>query len=176
MPGLFLFDRNEGNNSFLVPVLHVAAAVAHGLDDLVERDAMLVLAAHGHALGVDRLDRAHRVAFDARDLDEAVDQTTGKQPGHANNRKTKEPSRQSARCRQGAGDGRGCGKDRERRHGGENPRIVSSVPHLRPPPTPTRVASDCWQARSGRLSSHQQLGTTKALEPGLSDGRGLLDQ
>lgn len=105
-------------------------------------------------------------------------QRENQQPGHAQfgSCKTKEPSRQSARCRQGAGDGRGCGKDRERRHGGQNPRTVSLVPHLRPHATPTGVASDCWQARSGCLSSHQQLGAAKALEPGLSDGRGLLDQ
>jgi hypothetical protein len=44
--------RLTATRSFLVFVLHVAVGVAHGLDDLVERHAMLAVAAYGHALGV----------------------------------------------------------------------------------------------------------------------------
>ena len=49
---------------FLVLVLHVAAGVAHGLDDLVQADLLGAVAAEGHARGVDGLDRAHGVALD----------------------------------------------------------------------------------------------------------------
>src|SRR5579885_2106370 len=66
-------DGEAAAAGFLVLVLHVAAGVAHGLDHLVETDAMLAVAAHGHALGVDRLDRAHRVALDTGDLHQAAD-------------------------------------------------------------------------------------------------------
>ena len=38
---------------------------------------MLAVAAHGHALGVDRLDRAHRVALDTGDLHQAADRIAG---------------------------------------------------------------------------------------------------
>src|SRR6185295_16541687 len=69
--------RQTPARRFLVFVLHVAAGVAHRLDDLVERHAVLAVAAHRHALRVDRLDRAHRVALDARDLHEAADRIAG---------------------------------------------------------------------------------------------------
>src|SRR5581483_7696926 len=62
---------------FLVLVLHVAAGIAHGLDDLVQRDAVLAVAAHRHALCVDRFHRAHRVAFDAGDLHQPTDRIAG---------------------------------------------------------------------------------------------------
>src|SRR5690349_24907864 len=62
---------------FLVLFLHVAAGVAHRLDDLVERHAMLAVPAQRHARGVDRLHRAHRVALDAGDLHEARDRVAG---------------------------------------------------------------------------------------------------
>src|SRR5690348_5086127 len=62
---------------FLVLVLHVAAGVAHRPDHLVERDAVLAVAARRHALRVDRLDRAHRVALDAWNLHEAADRIAG---------------------------------------------------------------------------------------------------
>ena len=42
-------DRQPAAAGFLVLVLHVAAGVAHGLDDLVQRDLVLAVAAHGHA-------------------------------------------------------------------------------------------------------------------------------
>src|SRR4249919_230875 len=58
---------------FLVLFLHVATGVAHRLDHLVERDAVLAVAAQCHARGIDRLHRAHRVALDAGDLHQAAD-------------------------------------------------------------------------------------------------------
>src|SRR6478735_5134711 len=58
---------------FLVLFLHVATGVAHRLDDLVERHAVLAIPAQGHARSVDRLHRAHRVALDAGNLHEPAD-------------------------------------------------------------------------------------------------------
>src|SRR5690606_41386787 len=52
-------DRKPPARGFLVLVLHVAAGVAHGLDDLVQADLVLAVAAQGHARGIDGLDRAH---------------------------------------------------------------------------------------------------------------------
>src|SRR6185437_14558636 len=69
--------RQAAARRFLVLVLHVAAGVAHGLDDLVERDAVLAVAAHRHALRVDGLDRAHRIALDAWNLHQAADRIAG---------------------------------------------------------------------------------------------------
>src|SRR3546814_6189916 len=60
-------NRQPTARGFLVLVMHVAAGVAHGLDDLVQADLVLAVAAQGHARGVDRLLRAHPVAFGARD-------------------------------------------------------------------------------------------------------------
>src|SRR5690606_34237137 len=70
-------DRRAAAAGFLVLVLHVAAGVAHGADHLVQRDLVLAVAAHGHAHGVDRLDRAHRVALDAGNLHQAADRVAG---------------------------------------------------------------------------------------------------
>src|SRR5690606_25568983 len=74
------FDDVDGQaaaRGFLVLVAHVAAGVAHGLDDLVEADLVLAVAAHRHARGVDCLHRPHGVAFDARDLHQAADRVAG---------------------------------------------------------------------------------------------------
>src|SRR5690348_5648767 len=62
---------------FLVLVLHVTAGVAHGLDDLVERDAVLAVAAHRHPLRIDRLHRPHRIALDAGNLHQPADGIAG---------------------------------------------------------------------------------------------------
>src|SRR5690606_16350308 len=70
-------DRKAPAGGFLVLVLHVAAGVAHGLDDLVQADLVFSVAAQGHARGIDGLDRAHGVALDARDLDQAPDRVAG---------------------------------------------------------------------------------------------------
>src|SRR6185312_14659290 len=70
-------DRQTAAAGFLVLVLHVAAGVAHGLDDLVEADAVLAVALQRHATGVDGFHRAHRVAFDAGDLHQAADRVAG---------------------------------------------------------------------------------------------------
>src|SRR3546814_18919553 len=69
--------RQAAARGFLVLVLHVAAGVAHGLDDLVQAALVLAVAAQGPARCVDRLHRAHRVAFDARDLPPAPARGTG---------------------------------------------------------------------------------------------------
>src|SRR5690554_5178765 len=69
--------RQAAARGFLVLVLHVAAGVAHGPDDLVEADLVLAVAAEGHARGVDGLDRAHGVALDAGDLDQPADGVAG---------------------------------------------------------------------------------------------------
>src|SRR5690348_17699547 len=69
--------RESAATGFLVLVLHVAAGVAHGLDDLVERHAVFAVALHRHALGVDGLDRTHGVALDAGDLHQATDRVAG---------------------------------------------------------------------------------------------------
>src|SRR5690606_27267450 len=69
--------RQPAARGFLVLVLHVAAGVAHGLDDLVERHLVLAVAAQRHARGVDRLHRAHRVALDAGDLHQPADRVAG---------------------------------------------------------------------------------------------------
>ena len=61
----------------LLLALHVGAGLAHGLDDLVERDLVRAVAAQRHARGVDRLDGAHGVALDARDLHQAADRVAG---------------------------------------------------------------------------------------------------
>src|SRR5690606_18470579 len=69
--------RQAAAAGFLVLVLHVVAGLAHGLDDLVEGDLVGPVAAHGHAAGVDRLDRAHGVALDAGDLHQPADRVAG---------------------------------------------------------------------------------------------------
>src|SRR5690606_19946238 len=70
-------DRQAPARGFLVLVLHVPAGVAHGLDDLVQADLVLAVAAQGHARGIDGLDRAHGVALDAGDLHQAPDRVAG---------------------------------------------------------------------------------------------------
>src|SRR5690606_27701567 len=70
--------RHSAARGCLVLVAYVAAGVAHGLDGLVEDDLVLAVAAHRHAHGVDRLHRAHGVAFDARDLHQAADRVVGR--------------------------------------------------------------------------------------------------
>src|SRR4051812_23119351 len=57
----------------LVLAPHVGAGPPHRLDDLVERDLVRAIALECEPRGVDRLDGAHRVALDARDLDEPAD-------------------------------------------------------------------------------------------------------
>src|SRR5207342_27612 len=77
---LLAFDHVHGESAargFLVLLLHVAPGVAHGLDDLVERNPVLAVAAQGHARGIDRLHRAHRVALDAGNLHQAADRIAG---------------------------------------------------------------------------------------------------
>src|SRR5690606_26845952 len=81
-PGAFVsalddVDGEAAARGFLVLVAHVPAGVAHGLDDLVQRHLVLAVAAHGHAGGIDGLDRAHRVALDAGDLHRAADRVAG---------------------------------------------------------------------------------------------------
>src|SRR3712207_2576143 len=61
----------------LVLVLHVRTGLAHRLDGLVQRDVMPAVPAHGHPRRGDRLDRTHRVALDAGDLDEPPDGVAG---------------------------------------------------------------------------------------------------
>src|SRR5690606_28049180 len=70
--------RQSAAAGFLVLVLHVVAGLAHGLDDLVEGDLVGPVAAHRHAAGVDRLDRAHGVALDAGDLHRPGDRVAGR--------------------------------------------------------------------------------------------------
>src|SRR3546814_4302256 len=70
-------DRQAPARGFLVFVLHVAAGVAHGLDDLVQAHLVLAVAAQGHARGIDGLDRAHGVALDAGNLAQAADRVAG---------------------------------------------------------------------------------------------------
>src|SRR4029079_19343245 len=74
------FDDVDGETAagrLLVFVLHVRAGGAHGADHLVERHEMLAAALEGHAGGVDGLDRSHRVALDAGDLDGPPDRAAG---------------------------------------------------------------------------------------------------
>src|SRR5438105_15401928 len=52
-------DRQTAARGFLVLRAHVGAGVAHGADDLVERDLVRAVADQREARGVDRLDRAH---------------------------------------------------------------------------------------------------------------------
>ena len=61
----------------LVAVVHVAAGGAQCLDRLVEGDEMGAVAVEGEPGGVDRFDRRHRVALDARHLHEPTDRVTG---------------------------------------------------------------------------------------------------
>src|SRR5580765_4640547 len=70
-------DGQAAAGRLLVFVLHVGAGGAHRADDLVERHEMLAAALQGHARGVDGLDRRHRVALDAGNLDEATDRIAG---------------------------------------------------------------------------------------------------
>src|SRR5258708_31746037 len=73
-------DDVEGETAagrLLVFVLHVRTGVAHGADDLVERHEVLAAALQRHARGVDGLDRGHRVALDAGNLDEPPDRIAG---------------------------------------------------------------------------------------------------
>src|SRR5690606_27041485 len=55
----------------------LGAGLAHGADDLVQRDKVPAIAAQGHACSVDDLYRAHGVALDAGHLDQAVDRVAG---------------------------------------------------------------------------------------------------
>src|SRR3546814_8343112 len=61
-------DRQPALRRFLIFVAHVAARLEHRRDHRVEADDMRAVADHRDAARVDRLDRAHRVALDARDL------------------------------------------------------------------------------------------------------------
>src|SRR5678816_3436095 len=54
----------------LVLAAHVCARAPHGLDDLVERDLVRAIALQREPRRVDCLDRAHRIALDARHLHE----------------------------------------------------------------------------------------------------------
>src|SRR5918999_23456 len=72
-PGDSAFDdveRETTAGGLLVLVLHVRPGFAHRLDRLVEGDLVPTVAADGEPGSGDCLDRAHRVAFDARDLHE----------------------------------------------------------------------------------------------------------
>lgn len=62
--------------SFVLGV-YVRAGGAHGVDDLVEGDAMDAVAAQCHPCGVDGLAGGNRVAFDAGDLHQPGDGVTG---------------------------------------------------------------------------------------------------
>src|SRR5206468_3164752 len=70
-------DREPAKRRFLVALVHVEAGLAHRLDHLVEADPMIAGAHHGEPRGLDRLDRADRVALDAGHLDEAADRIAG---------------------------------------------------------------------------------------------------
>src|SRR4249919_196038 len=77
---LLALDHVHGEpaaRGFLVLFLHVAPGVAHGLDDLVERDPVLAVTTQRHARGVDRLHRTHRIALDAGNLHQAADGIAG---------------------------------------------------------------------------------------------------
>src|SRR5690606_35041446 len=69
--------RQSAAAGFLVLVLHVVAGLVYGLDALVEGVLVGPVAAHGHAVGVDRLDRAHGVALDAGDPPQPADRVAG---------------------------------------------------------------------------------------------------
>lgn len=58
-------------------LVYVRAGGAHGVDDLVEGDAMDAVAAQCHPCGVDGLAGGNRVAFDAGDLHQPGDGVTG---------------------------------------------------------------------------------------------------
>src|SRR4051812_2163539 len=70
-------DRQTAARRFLVLGLHVRARLAHGLDDLVERDVVRAVAAQRHARDVDGFGRADRISFNAGDLHEAADRIAG---------------------------------------------------------------------------------------------------
>ena len=70
-------DGQAAAGGLLVLGEHVLAGLAHRLDDGVEADGVPALAPQGHAGGVDGLDRGHRVALDAGDLDESAHRVAG---------------------------------------------------------------------------------------------------
>src|SRR3546814_1741522 len=61
-------DRKTSFGCFLIFVAHVPPRLEHRRDHRVEADDIRAVADHRDAAGVARLDRAHRVALDARDL------------------------------------------------------------------------------------------------------------
>src|SRR5690606_27682843 len=70
-------DRQPAAGGFLVFAFHVGAGLAHGADDLVQRDKVPAIATQGHACSVDGLYRAHGVALDAGHLDQAAYRVAG---------------------------------------------------------------------------------------------------
>src|SRR6185295_17127526 len=62
-------DREAAEAGFLVALVHVEAGLAHRLDHLVEADPVRAVADQSEARGLDRLDRADRIPFDAGHLD-----------------------------------------------------------------------------------------------------------
>src|SRR3546814_18601623 len=69
--------RQPALRRFLIFVAHVAARLQHRRDHRVEADDVRAVADHRDAAGVDRLDRPHRVALDARDLPQPADRVAG---------------------------------------------------------------------------------------------------
>ena len=65
--------RQPALRSFFVLRLHICAGLPHGENNLIERNFVRAIALHRHARGVDRLDRAHGIALDARNLHQAAD-------------------------------------------------------------------------------------------------------
>src|SRR5580698_4889169 len=70
-------EGESGERGLLVAGLHIEAGEVHGANDLIERDLMFFRLLHGNAGGVDGLDGAHGVAFDAGDLNKAADGIAG---------------------------------------------------------------------------------------------------
>src|ERR1043165_4032049 len=70
-------DGEAAEAGLLVALVHVEPGLAHRLDHLIEADPVRAVADEGEARGLDRLDRADRVPFDARHLDEAADRIAG---------------------------------------------------------------------------------------------------
>src|SRR5690242_13958610 len=70
-------DGEAASGGLLVLHLHVAAGLAHRLDDLVETDDVRAVAPQGGTRGGDGLDRGDGVALDARDLHQAADRVAG---------------------------------------------------------------------------------------------------
>src|ERR1700759_5334883 len=69
--------REPAERRLLVFRLHVGAGLAHGGDDLIERDFVAAVALEGERSGGDSLDGAESVALDTGDLHEAADRIAG---------------------------------------------------------------------------------------------------